>query len=55
RMFHCVLQALICPAVYDTYIKLPDHNSPTPSEIELNPKLFPFFKDCIGALDGSHI
>ena len=26
-----------------------------PPEIAANPKMFPYFKDCIGALDGTHI
>lgn len=30
-------------------------HDPIPSEILHNPKFFPFFKDCLGALDGSHI
>jgi hypothetical protein len=30
-------------------------NSPIPVQISQNPKFFPFFKDCVGALDGSHI
>jgi len=27
----------------------------THPKIRNNPKLFPFFKDCIGAVDGTHI
>lgn len=27
-------------------------NSPIPTQILQNPKFFPFFKDCVGALDG---
>ena len=30
-------------------------NCPIPVQISQNPKFFPFFKDCMGALDGSHI
>ena len=33
-------------------IKLPD--ATTPAYIKDNPKFFPFLKDCIGAIDGSH-
>ena len=32
----------------------PRHDSEVPSYIESNPKFYPFFKDCIGAFDGSH-
>ncbi|XP_016699969.2 uncharacterized protein [Gossypium hirsutum] len=34
-------------------IRLPDES--TPSEITNNPRFYPYFKDCIGALDGTHI
>ena len=26
-----------------------------PQEIRLNPKYYPYFKDCIGAIDGTHV
>lgn len=35
-------------------MKLPPSDI-TPPEIRTNPKLFPFLKDCLGALDGTHI
>lgn len=34
---------------------LPTEHDPIPSKIHDNPKFWPFFKDCLGALDGSHI
>ena len=34
---------------------MPNINDETPSEIQGNPKLYPFFKDTIGALDGTQI
>ena len=37
------------------YIKLPKEDIDTPYHIKDNPKLMPFFKDVIGALDGTHI
>ncbi|PLW05180.1 hypothetical protein PCANC_28401 [Puccinia coronata f. sp. avenae] len=37
------------------FIKLPAEGSGTPEEIQNNPKLSPYFDDCIGAVDGSHI
>src|SRR6267154_554812 len=41
------------PPFYSTYVSLPDASvSP---KIRCNPKFCPFFKDAIGALDGSHI
>jgi hypothetical protein len=54
RYFHHILNKLVSPAFYTRYVKLP-LNDMTPSEILNDPKLFPFFKDCLGAIDGSHI
>ena len=36
-------------------MKLPNANDPIPSEIQQNPKFWPYFKDALGAIDGSHI
>ena len=52
---HQILDALTSEKVYSTYIKLPTHYSPVPREIRHSPDFWPFFKDCIGAIDGSHI
>jgi DDE superfamily endonuclease len=52
RHFHAVLQALNRLVPY--YIKLPNH-SELPTAISSNPKFYPFFSNCIGALDGTHI
>lgn len=40
-------------AFYRQYVHLP--RIETPIEIEDNPKLFPYFQNCLGALDGCHI
>ncbi|KAH1046439.1 hypothetical protein J1N35_037223 [Gossypium stocksii] len=34
-------------------IRLPDES--TPSEIRNNPRFYPYFKDCVGALDGTYV
>jgi hypothetical protein len=39
---------------YTRYVKLPP-NDQTPPEIRNSPKFYPFFKDCRGALDGTHV
>ena len=52
RHFDSVLKALV--ALAPEYIKLPDPLV-IPQEISTNPKFFPYFKDCIGAIDGTHI
>lgn len=41
-------------SIYLEVIKEPDYTD-VPYRIARNPKFFPFFKDCIGALDSSYI
>jgi len=55
RVFHRVLKMLTSPSVYSTYIKLPDANTPVPAEIRDSQHLYPFLKDAMGAIDGTHI
>ncbi|KAK5846004.1 protein ALP1-like [Gossypium arboreum] len=50
RYFRVVLKAIL--KLYKLAIRLPDE--PTPSEIRNNTRFYPYFKDCIGALDGTH-
>ncbi|KAJ3816166.1 hypothetical protein EV361DRAFT_771435, partial [Lentinula raphanica] len=38
---------------YDKYVKASEAG--TPPQIRNNPKLFPFFRHAIGAIDGSHV
>lgn len=40
---------------YNSYIQLPISTTPLASEIHDDPKLYPFFKDCIGSIDGTHL
>lgn len=54
RAFHSVLNALTCETIYRAFVRLPDPMV-TPREIRQEPKFYPYFKDCIGAIDGSHI
>jgi hypothetical protein len=51
RYFRAVLKALT--ALIPRYIKLPSIEIPT--AISSSTKNYPFFKDCIGAVDGTHI
>jgi hypothetical protein len=41
------------PPFYSKYVHLPSDK--VSQKIRENPKFWPFFKDAIGALDGSHI
>ncbi|KAF9471961.1 hypothetical protein BDN70DRAFT_819343 [Pholiota conissans] len=54
KVFHRLLNCIVSPTFYNRYVKLPP-NDHTPPEIRENPKLYPFFKSCRGALDGTHI
>lgn len=45
---------VICRPFYLRYVKLPTGNS-VPPEIRNEPKFFPFLKDCLGAIDGTHV
>lgn len=40
---------------YTKYIRLPTADDAVPSKIRQNPKFWPYFKDALGALDGSYI
>ena len=40
---------------YTEYVKLPKVDVPIPTTIQENPRFHPFFKDVIGAIDGTHI
>ncbi|KAK5836871.1 hypothetical protein PVK06_012675 [Gossypium arboreum] len=51
RYFRVVLRAIL--KLYKLVIRLPDGS--IPSEIRNNPRFYPYFKDCIGALDGTHV
>ena len=54
KMFKEVLYAVI--TLYKRTVRLPCSDTLLSSRISpRNPKFYPFFKDCVGALDGSHI
>ena len=40
---------------YTHSVKLPPIGAPVPPEIWDNPKYYPFFKDALGAINGTHI
>jgi hypothetical protein len=55
RAIHKVLNAVTSPPVYHAYIQLPDNTSPIPEDIRDSKIFWPYFRDCIGAIDGTHI
>ncbi|KAE9385059.1 hypothetical protein BT96DRAFT_736752, partial [Gymnopus androsaceus JB14] len=46
--------AFSSPEFYNKFVCLPTANDPPPY-LCCNRKLWPFFKGCLGAIDGSHI
>jgi hypothetical protein len=50
-----MLDFLTSPAMYHSYVQLPGSDTPIPEEIRTEKKFYPYFKDCIGAIDGTHI
>jgi len=50
-----VLLAISSLGFYNQYVKLPHIDDPILALIQNNPKWYPFFKDAIGAMDGTHI
>lgn len=53
--FRAVLYILSSSPFYGKYVCLPLATSSIPTEIQSNPKFFPFFEGAIGAVDGTHI
>jgi hypothetical protein len=53
RAFNAVLKALVL--FHQQTVKQPISSQPVPSEILYNSKFFPYFKDCVGAVDGTYI
>ena len=53
RAFHLVLNTL--QILHQEVVIQPDSTTPLAREILSNKKLWPYFKDCVGALDGTHI
>lgn len=50
-----MVTALSSPSFYNQYVRLPSSSDPVPPEILNSPKRFPYFKDCLGAIDGTQI
>jgi hypothetical protein len=55
RYFRAVLDVVSSGLFYNTFIKLPDLNTPLSECICNNPKLYPFLQNALRALDGTHI
>ncbi|KAH7919568.1 hypothetical protein BV22DRAFT_980859, partial [Leucogyrophana mollusca] len=53
--FRRMLKAFSLPSIYNRFVRLLSISDPVPSEILNERKIFPFFSDAIGAIDGTHI
>ncbi|KAF7309310.1 Nuclease harbi1-like [Mycena indigotica] len=53
--FKEMLDAFSGPNFYNRYVHLPTATTPQPQHFANNPIFMPFFKDALGAIDGSHI
>lgn len=52
-MFRGILRALV--QLYHEVVSQLKGHEPTPTEIVENLKLYPYFKDCVGAVNGTYI
>lgn len=52
-IFHEVLQVMV--VLHKYWVKMPQDGDPTPDRIQQNNKLWPYFADAVGAIDGTHI
>ncbi|KAJ6486632.1 hypothetical protein C8R45DRAFT_775323, partial [Mycena sanguinolenta] len=55
RYFRRILITVSSAPFYTFYVHLPTISDPLPPSIQNNPKWFPFFKDALGSMDGTHI
>ncbi|KAL6515744.1 hypothetical protein OROHE_018434 [Orobanche hederae] len=53
RYFNSVLAAIL--TLRDEYLVQPRNDSPTPEKIVGSERYWPWFKDCVGAIDGTHV
>jgi hypothetical protein len=55
RCVHRILDALVSQNFYGAYVKQLTRNTHLPEPIWNNDDYYPYFRDCIGAIDGTHI
>ena len=54
RYFKEMVIIFSSPPFYANHVQLPIGTDPIPPEISYNPKFWPYLKDAVGAIDGSH-
>jgi hypothetical protein len=55
RVYHKVMRCFLAKELYESIIVAPTLSTPLADKIQYNFKYFPWFKDCVGAIDGTHI
>jgi hypothetical protein len=55
RYFWQICNAFSSPQFYNAYVCLPSSEDPPAHYLFNNPKFWPYFQNCLGAIDGSHI
>jgi hypothetical protein len=55
RTYHKVMRCFLSPYIYGSIIQNPTISTPLSFTIKDNYQYYPWFKDCIGAIDGTHI
>ena len=55
RYFRKMVMIFSSPPFYTAHVRQPVASDPIPPQIHNNSKFFPFFKDAVCAIDGSHI
>ncbi|KIK20856.1 hypothetical protein PISMIDRAFT_73993, partial [Pisolithus microcarpus 441] len=55
KYFKKILYAFSSPGIYARYVRLPREDDPVHPTILNDPKFYPFFRDALGAIDGTHI
>ncbi|KAJ7152618.1 hypothetical protein C8R43DRAFT_827340, partial [Mycena crocata] len=53
--FRKILDIFCGGEFYKRYVRLPAADDPIPEAIRSNPKWWPYFRNVLGALDGTHI
>lgn len=53
--FRSILNIVSSPPFYNEHVRLPKANDPPSPSLLENPKLFPYFEDAVGSIDGTHV
>jgi hypothetical protein len=55
KLYRCFYEVLPCLLLHHHTVQQIDANDPIPARIAESPKFAPYFGDCLGALDGTHV